>query len=222
MTHSDQPVVVVAAKQGMRGGTKLFLGCMFGCGGLFLVCCGGITATTVYLAKTVSRDPQKIKTVVAQIAEVNVPDSFKPAAAIDFKIPFSGQMLASVVAFQDEDKQGMLLLAQCSPQMSSIMTPEGMFAQLENPTAAKLRGAAGGGGQPPPAPTAKAETIKLTIRGEPAEFKLIQGNVQGSKEKAWQVMGRFTGKSGPAFLKLVISKEKASKRQVKQFLRSLG
>ena len=221
MTHSDPPVVVVPAKQGMRGGTKLFLGCMFGCGGLFLVCCGGITATTVYLAKTVSRDPQKIRTVVAQIADPNVPDSFKPAAAIDFKIPFTGQALASVVAFQDKDKQGMLLLAQCSPQMSSIMTPEGMFAQLENPTAAKLRGAAGGQ-TPPPAPTAKAETIKLTIRGEPAEFKLIQGNVQGSKMKAWQVMGRFTGKSGPAFLKLVISKEKASKRQVKQFLGSLG
>lgn len=211
----DSPETV---KPGMSGSTKVLLGVGIGCGVLALLCCGGLIIGGVFFgrsfSKAVSTEPDTIRAVTESIVSIEVPPPLKPVMSLDWTIPIVDRKMMTMAIYSDkeDDPENMLFLfqmsdefvnrdmmkAQFEQQLQQSSNQEWKEIELEDP-----------------------ETIEIEINGSPAEFTFGRGKVRDSDREAWQAIGDFDGKGGPAMLIMQLNADDFTEEQARGILSSM-
>ena len=217
----DEVFEIEPVRQGMSDSNKVLVGLGIGCGIVLLLCCGGLVGTgffvTQWAEESFSDDPAVVVQTTAEITDVEIPQGFEPAVSVDMKIPFSDQRFMTMVMYGQEDEdQGMLVLAQFNEELFDEANREQMAEQVmrsieeqgqfqENITLDEEG----------------TEEIRRTIREQPAEFVIARGKDEESDVEFWYVTGTFEGKGGPVFIIFVAPTDKVSREEIMQLIESI-
>ena len=100
----------------MSTGTKILLGLGIGCGLLVLLCCGSVVGVTWLgysaIQHGIDRDPLKVQAAAAEITAIDLPADLQPKAAIDLRVPFTGQNIMTGAVYTGEGDREVLALAE--------------------------------------------------------------------------------------------------------------
>jgi hypothetical protein len=209
-------------------GSKLWLYLGLGCGGMLLLCCGGIGLFSwwVYgVAKsTVITTPDQIAAIQREVAQVDLPPRFEPLFAVDlssvtskFGVPPEDGMLNRAVWYGsrqgDEGAMAMLFevkggspeIAEQSRDMAESMA-QGNAPQSDVPDAAQQ---------------VNAETHTVTINGEEAQFNIIEYRDETAGRSYWQAHGAFKNDVGWVYFVLHDQGENIDRDQIIEILDSI-
>ncbi|MBI2827341.1 MAG: hypothetical protein HYX69_21925 [Planctomycetia bacterium] len=202
----------------MSTGTKILLGLGIGCGGLVLLCCGSVVGVTWlgYSAfqRGIDRDPAKVKAAAAEIGAIDLPADLLPKAALDLRMPFTGQNIMTGAVYTGEGDREVLGLAEFagpfgSPDQHALRSH--INEALNQP---------GGRDRDDDFEVQKKHNLELEIRNEPAKFQIEEGVTRGG-EKMIRAAGQFQGKHGTALLFLQLDAEKHPVEQVEELIKSI-
>ena len=153
--------------------------------------------------------------MTAEIATIDIPDGLKPEAALDLKMPFTGQPILMAAVYKGTEDEELLALAD-------FAGPEGSVDQKQLRTT--INEALSGQGSRAHEEDFKVEgeprELDLEIRGQPAKFRIEEGEIKSGR-KMIRAMGQFHGHRGTALLFLQLDAENHDAEQVEQLLRSI-
>lgn len=175
------------------GGSTIWMVLGIGCGLVLLLCCGGGVAM-FYVGRNAmnfTQDPGQIAQRAGEIADLDVPDGFKPEMAMSMQVPFSGQRIMTMVGYSAPNQEGGLFLAEAGQFAGA--DPEQMRAQMESSMQQQGR-------QVKQLRVIESREVEVEIRGKPATFRIQKAEDTQSKQEYVQVQGSFEGKGGPAVL----------------------
>jgi len=181
----------------------LILGGLFGLG--CVLCCGGV----MYMgARGVSMEPEGVKKVTAEIADIEIPENFTPQQSMNIGMFGSGM---KTVIYVDKDHPGsMLMLMQMSVPMGNNPKQQADFE----------KGFQQGGAQNAHVKKESIELRDFEIRGKSAQFQYIKGTTDDGKSVR-QVNGAFSGKGGAAMLMLLVPDEDYDEEAVVKLIESI-
>ena len=205
-------------KPGMSTGTKvlIILGIIFLV--LALLCCGGGVAVfwagASYMKDAISDDPQVIRRVTAEIADIDVPEKLKPQFSMNMKVPISGDKLMVMVVYGNQADGTAVMLAS----FGEAFADQGQ-AQMRQQMEQSLReqGFSPGGGVGPGEATEK----EIEVRGEPVKFMFATAKDPDSGEDRSHVTGMFEGNTGPVMIMVFADPEKLSEEEIVEMLESI-
>ena len=195
-------------KKGMSTATKVLLIMLCVFGGFCLLCCGGIVYIASQMDFDFNDDPAVAKQRLAEMADIDVPDSFEAEGSLSFDIFF---MSMKMVVFNPTEGEGALGISQVNLEIEAgPEAEEDMRRSIRQQGHQRdLR--------------VNQETIEMRefeIRGETVEFEFAQAeNDQG--EAFRQVTGSFPAKEGTAILILQIDEEHYDEEAIVQMLESI-
>lgn len=199
----------------MSGTTKVLLGLGIGCGVLFLLCCGGGGLGIYFYGKSVqesiSKDPAKIREVTAEIVAIEVPAALPPSMCMAIPIPWTNTNFMTMVQYGDEAEKNVLFLMQFAQQFDE--------QQMNLQWRQSMR--SNGRRDMEDVDVVQSESHDIEVNGQPASFKIANGQAHQSKRNVWQVMGTFHGKSGSAMLFMQVNQDDLSKEDVIRMLDSM-
>lgn len=179
-------------------------------GGMFGVCCALCCGGAIFMgAKAVSVEPEGVRKVTAEIADIEIPENFEPQQSMNFGMFGSG--MKTVIYIDKANAGSMLMLMQMSMGMANNAKQQADFE----------KGFQQGGMQNT---HVKKESIKLRdfeIRGKTAQFQFIKGSTNDGKNNVRQVIGAFSGKGGAAMLQLMVPEEHYDEDAVVKMLESI-
>lgn len=204
---SFDPQTGLPVQQRQSGGC--FKSCMtMGCIGvvLIVVCCGGFT----WLASSsfqFQNDPQIATLVGQEIADGDLFDDFTATASIKVDLPIFGPV-GKMAMYEGADK-AMLMIGEVNANVAGAGGKEA----LEQ----KLREELQNNSSHKDLQVVSQKTRELQINGKPASFsfehaKSTSGDQKGTE--VWMVTGSFEGKTGPAFVVLVVPYAKYTEEQL--------
>lgn len=201
-----------------RQKSKLLLGVLIGCGGMLLLCCGGVVGMGFFFqhwaTQAFEHNPAVIREKTAAIAEIDVPESFEPRMAIHFSFPFVGE-LANLAVYGNDDQETVLILADVSDQITQGQSA-GSWA--ENMRASTNNGQTQGRVE---FDNAETETVTRTIRGEDVTFTIKTGRQSGSDKQIIFATGDFPGRLGQGFFMISGDSETLTVEKVKKVIESI-
>ncbi len=200
--------------QTSRRGCGLFSCLMIGCGGMLLLCCGGVIGGVFYFRSWVSEDPAAIAAAQKQIAEIVVPDGLEPKAAINMKLPFVGEIGHGVVYLDQQSGSNLLLLTinRRFAEEDGFDFDQAMRQSLQQQNAgqeANFR------------VTRPPYERKFTVRGEEVAFRFAEGENTQSGKKMLRVSGAFSGDSGPVIVQFLGDAEKYDEETIAKMIESI-
>jgi hypothetical protein len=206
-------------REGMSTAGKILVGCGIGCGVLFLLCCGGIFATSWFgyewMKGAVDRDPAHVQTVLGEVATIDMPAGLKPKAAIDMKLPFVDRRMLLAAVYTSEGDKEILGIAEFFE--SSVAVDQKRLRQVIDQAM----------NEHDPDEDAdddfhrdESHKLEIEIRGKPAQFLIEEGTAK-SGQKLIRAMGEFEGHSGTAMLFLQVNADQHDLEQVEQTLKSI-
>jgi len=174
---------------------------VLGCGGLFL-------AGFLFIKKTVSQDPAKVRAAAEEITAIQLPERFQP----QWSFAAWGTKMASFSQKEKADQPTMLVLMELPAEAGQ--NTEQMRERMR-------QGFQGQGGQMKDLEAEETEERTYTIRGEEQTVTIQQGRGQDAKE--WvQVLAPFTSKQGkPALLSLMVPKDSWDEAEFEEILESM-
>lgn len=216
MSQYDEFGKPLPAKKGMGSGLKIFLFLVVGFGVLAVVCCGIFGYFSYRVVQTakdaVSEDPEKIRQVTGEMAQLDMPADFEPKMSMNFEIPFTGQHVKFAI-WSGPSEPEVLMLMSTNVSGSS---PEEIQAEFEKAMREQGQQEEGADIQ-----VEKYEVRKFEINGQPAEFNIGQGKDQNSDRECWKVVGSFQGQDGPVFVMLIVDRESMTEEEIVQLIESL-
>lgn len=205
-------------RTGMSTGGKvlLILGISFLV--LLLLCCGGGILIGYfgqrYVAKAVSEDPQVVRQVTGEIAQIDVPEQLQPLSSMDMKVPFSERRMMTIVVYGDKETKSTLVLGSFG---------EGMAPQNREQFQVQMR-------QMRRQQDLNHEEIigpreiqekQITVRGQPQVFTFAKGKDAQSGKPRIEVTGSFPGKTGTAFFDFSGDAEQYDEQRVTKIIESI-
>lgn len=194
----DQPA---PPKRGMSTTVKVLL-ILFGVGGvLALLCCGG---AAYFFSQAVQTDPVAIRATLAEIADMDVPDQFKPTGGMRVNIGVSMKM----AIFQGEGGGGSLIVMEMNAPGGA--SEEQMRQQMQQQNA----------GQNKNLQIGETDVREFEIKGQTSTFQFAKAtDEQGNNYR--QVSGTFPGKGGTALLVLQVPESAFDEEQVVKMIESI-
>ncbi len=190
----------------------IFLGIVFLL--LVLVCCGGLF---YWIKNAASDSPETVKAATEEIASIHVPAGFRPAAVMDMRLPFDGQIIVVDVGYKhQEDVKGFLTLtAWGDPFDDSSRESLQRFLDQTMAQHGILRDDRD--------PLQEQHTTRkpATIRGKEAVFNIIKGLDPISRRQRIHVEGTFQGKIGMVVLVFDADAAQCSAEDVEAMLNSI-
>lgn len=184
-----------------------------GCGVLLLLCCGGFAGVTWWgsakFKESTSEDPAVIRRIASEIADVPLPDAFKPRYALNMTVPFTQMKVKGVV--YSAEQNAMFMMGEFNAQMSDAERENFLQEMRKN---VQIQG----GNNRQKLDILESKTVDLTMRGKPASFKFAKAENTETKGKFWEVMGTFNGKEGPAMIMIAAPLDQFTEAQLKQML----
>ncbi len=201
-----------------RGGSKLMLGILIGCGGVLVLCCGAFGVVSFmgwrFASQAVVQDPAEIRAATSQIADIELPAQFEPEVLLKLDIPIIGDM-GKMVFYQTADGSGGVFLAEFSDQMTQGKSPEQVAREMQ------LQAQLNTQMDPDSVDQSSSEEIERTIRGEPAKFEIVQGKNQETGDEQIIVTGQFKGRQGVGFFMMAADPEQVTLEEVRQVVNSI-
>lgn len=205
-------------RRGMSMGAKVLLIL----GGLFLVliviCCGGLVVTTFwaqsYAKETFSQDPQVVRRVTAEIAEIDIPEKLRPLVSMNMKVPFTGQRMMTIVAYGDKESDSALALAAFAEAMA------GQDRQQFELQLRQMLDQEGLDKQKAVVPQ-EVEEKEISVRGQPQKFTFIRGKDAETGKPRLEVKGTFEGKEGASFFQFSGDAETYDEQQIVKVIESI-
>jgi glyceraldehyde-3-phosphate dehydrogenase/erythrose-4-phosphate dehydrogenase len=198
-----------------RGGSKSWLGWGIGCAVVVLLCCGGGVALMYFGARefqqAVNQDPVVIDAVARQIAEVDIPEEFKPQMSIDLKVPVINRRIMTMAVYQAP--AGNLMLAEFPGDLQEVNAEE-----LQEKMKEQLDSQGQGGAE---MEVSESHELSLEVRGQPAKFVIQHGENPQTNTELIQAMGTFKGETGVGMLIMQVEADQFSEEQVEQVIRSI-
>lgn len=209
------------------GSNKLLIGLAIGCGGMMLLCCGGIAVLGWFghkMAKEmISQDPVVVVEKTREITDVDIPDGFTPMMSMDMKVPFTGQRLIIMTTYVDKESQSnSLVFMQGDEKMGGVNSRQQFEMQMRQSIDQQ-----GQQGQQRRENliVQESEGFVHEVRGVETTFQIATAKESKTGEESgkeyWQVSGAFKGKSGPAFVFLTVEKEKMTREEIEAFIESI-
>lgn len=215
---SPEGMQVPPPRQGMSTGAKvlLILGILFLL--LLLVCCGGLVATTFwaqrYAKESFSEDPQVVRQVTGEIAEVTIPEELQPITSMNMKVPFTGQRMMTIVAYADKESGSSLAMASFGEAMAG-QNREQFQLQLRQMLAQQ------GLDQEEVTGPREIEEKEITVRGQPEKFTFITSKDPKTGRSRIEVSGTFSGKEGVGFFQFSGDAEKFDQQKIVSVIESI-
>jgi hypothetical protein len=185
-----------------------------------LICCGvgywGIQRMAGEFEKMVSEDPAVVAEMGSGIAEMNMPDGFKPRMSMDMKIPFVGTPFMKMVVYEGEGGGGVIMLMEFNGAMFSGADREQMMAEM--------RKSARQQGYNADMEISESKTVDINVRGTLTPFQFAKGkmNHNGELKEMWQVTGVFESKNGtPTMIMIFADAQKFDEQQLVTMLESI-
>ncbi len=202
--------------RGMSGTTKVLLVFGVGCGLILVLCCGVVGIGGVWLARfaqqSLSEDPAKVIEATEEIVKIEIPDSLKPKAVFDLRVPFSGERVMTWVSYEGPSAENHLVLGQFGAPLANIDDFESQMNQ-------SMRD--GGRQDREDLDIVESETYDTKIHDQDAHFKISKGAGRSSKKEFWEANGQFRGDGGPAILVIRVETDKFTKEQVLDIIKSM-
>ncbi|MDZ7620091.1 MAG: hypothetical protein U1E05_24070 [Patescibacteria group bacterium] len=180
-------------RPGMSTGSKvlLVLGIIFLV--MILLCCGGVLTVGYmgqrYMEKSVSEDPQVVRQVTAEIAEVDIPEGLEPAFSMDMKVPFTGQPAVAWVVYRDQPSDSMLMLSSFGEVVDSTNREQLQAQMLQSMHEQGLS-------QEETTGPREVSERQITVSGTPETFTFITSKAPETDQPRLEVSGAFTGPRG--------------------------
>jgi hypothetical protein len=199
----------------MSTSTKVLIGFGIGCAVLLVLCCGLIGVSGVWLANfmqnSLSEDPAKVVDATKEIADIEIPESLKPKAVFDVRVPFSGERAMLWVSYEGAG-DNHLVLGQFGPPLAHLEDFESQLKQSMNESGRRQR---------EDIDIEESETYDAKINGEDAKFTISQGKGRKSEKEFWEALGQFHGHGGPAMLIIRVEASEFTKEQVIDVIKSM-
>lgn len=208
-------------RQGMGCAAKLliFMGVVL-LGLLLLCCCTGIAGWR-YVATAFTDDPAAIEQTRQEIGQIDIPNSMRPVGGMSLRMPFSNDVLFMGAFYGDQtgekDKGGSVLMLMATGNILDQQAQEAIRRSFKE----SLEKQGTRPDEERPLQERREEKIVRQIRGQPAEFRLIQGKDPETKVARIQVIGTFQGKSGPTMLMMDVDAQKISEEEVRAMIDSI-
>lgn len=204
-----------------RGGRNLLLGFGIGCGIVAVLCCGGFGLVGYFgyrmVADALIEDPQQIRTVTAELVQMQIPADFEPQMGFRMQVPFTDESMTSVI-YTLHDEEGALVLAS----MGGMPVQEGQI--LDAIEQQLMQQQALGGENPAPdrdrMTVTESETREFVIRDEPARFVFSRGTTHDGEE-VYQVYGAFEGEPGTVLMLVFVHAHAMSEEQIAEMIESI-
>lgn len=213
-------------RQGMSGATKVFLFLGVGCGGVLLLCCGGLVGVSYMVGRMAEesavKDPAEVQAMADSIATLDAPPSLKPQVGFDFTVPFINERIVKAAIFiadeqnPDDQPKGMLLLAEWFPEPYQNKDPEEVSAEMD----AWFEGQEGWDANRRQN-VLESEDVEVTVRDQPARFVVQRVEDRESGKEFVQAIGTFAAEEGTGFMMLMLEAEQYSMEQVKEIVQTV-
>ncbi|HEX4149529.1 MAG TPA: hypothetical protein VHY20_11095, partial [Pirellulales bacterium] len=151
-----------APKSRSRG---LLMGLGIGCGLLLLLCCGGVGGVFWFVKSSINDDPNVVRKIAAEIAEVPLPADFKPRYSIDMPFGFQGAKMKGVVYEGKDDS--VFMMGEYNAEMTEAERDQVVQQMRQN---FRMQGGAGND----KLDILETKSLELTMRGKPAKFKFAK------------------------------------------------
>lgn len=206
------PAYGPAPRQGGGGKIWLFLG--LGCGVMLLLCCGVGGLMTFQLRKSFQAvtDPQAIATMGQEIADIDMPQGFRPANGLSFTIPFTNQSMTMVI-YQGTGHPGGVFLTEFSAGFGAA-SQEDLKRQMEQSLNQQGQGTK-------QLQVLESRSVEVTIRDEPATFNIQKAKDPNANQEYVQVIGVFKGKKGTAMLMAQLPADQYTEDDAEKLVRSI-
>ena len=202
----DAPV----PKPGMSTGMKVLIGVLIAGGVMLLLCCGGIVFVTSRVYSMTTDDPAKIQEIKEQIAQIDLPQEWRPVRGFDGG--FFGFQLDSAIYEKVIYKKGDAVFMVMQVDVPGAVPEEQLREEIRHSMHQQ--------GQNSEIEVESKEERTLTIAGEETIFEFVKGTTQDGREVR-QVSGTFSGRGGPAFLFYRVPEEDWNEDQVIDLLESI-
>ena len=198
------------------GGSTIWLVLGIGCGLVLLLCCGGGVAMFFVgkSALTITQNPAEVAQQSQAIAEIEVPEGFKPKMAMTTKVPFTAQPLMSMAVYSPDNEQGGIFLMEFGGQFGANMDREQLKMQMEQSMSQQ-------GQHSKKLNVLESRDVEVQIRGQPATFRIQKAEDPATKQEYVQVEGTFNGKQGPAILVGQLKADDFSEDDAEKLVRSI-
>lgn len=173
-----------------------------------VLCCGGL-GLFFYFNQPIKTTnvPAEVEEKTAAIADIDIPEGFRPVMAMDMNMFF----MTMQMAFYDGQGSGMLMIAQ-------VQAPAGTDeAQMQQ----QLRTSMQQQNMGEQLTVKNSETKTLQVNGEDVDFMFSTATNNKDNSEWRQVSGAFPGKSGTAFLILQQPSEAFDEETVTGMLESI-
>lgn len=204
-TFSPEP-----KKAGMSTAMKVLLVLLVGGGLAVVLCCGGAFwfGSRAFQTTTV---PAEVVAKSNEIADVAIPETFKPTMAMTFNLGVSMKMAVFARNNNPENGGALILMQMSGPGMDNEQQMKQQFQ-----TSMQQQG------QNQNITVEEQETRPFTIDGEEVEFEFIKGKNPENGAQVRQVQGVFSGRGGTAFLMIMENEEDWDEDQVVAIIESLS
>ena len=179
-----------------------------GVGGICLIlCCGGIFWAVKNSEFKMTEKKEDIIEIQNEIAQITIPDTFKPQAGMSMNIMGTSVRMA---IYEEKSKDGALVLMSLGIPDDGMVDMEQEFRKSmkqQNQNQRELT-------------ITKTEEREFTIKGQKVNFEFSEGTDQNDK-KFHQVQGVFAGKNGPAFFFLQIADKSYHDEEIVKMIESI-
>lgn len=201
-------------RRGMSTTAKVLLVLAGMCALCFIAVCGVVVFFVFQFKGMVdnasSTDPAIVRQVTAEIADINIPETFEPKQSMKMEILKSGM---TMVMYQDKTSaEGNLMLMEFSSSFGG--DPAKQQAEMEK--AFQQQGIQN--------PGIKMEEVKLhdiEIRSKTSQFQFIKGTTNEGETAIRRVSGQFSGKRGIAILMLTIPEDQYDEQAIVEMLQTI-
>jgi hypothetical protein len=173
-----------------------------------VLCCGG-AALFVYKQRPIqtTTNPAEIKNKTAAIADIDIPENFRPLMAMDMNMIV---MTMQITAYEGQGNE-KLMIAQ-------VQAPQGADqAQMQQ----QLRQSMQQQNMGEPLTVKNSESKSVSIDGQDVDFLFSTATNTRDNSEWRQVTGAFPGKNGTAFLSLQEPADSYDEEAVMEMLKSI-
>lgn len=202
MSMEQPPNQVPPRKPGMSTTTKVLLILLIVFGGLFLLCCGG--GFYWWQQQEMTEDPERIRELTRQIAEIEIPGNFEPNKAMSVNV-FVVEM--KMAFYKPAETEGMLVLGEFTGEAIGQAQLRQSIEQQDTGRELQIQ---------------STETREFTIRGKTVEFRFAEAEARETGTAYRQIQGTFPTEDGTGYLLMQIPEEHYDEEAVVQMIESIG
>jgi len=191
-------------------GTAIAIGCV-----VVVLICGGILALVGYglysfLQNSVSNDPKVVAETQKEVYEIDVPDGFTPAAAVNMNVPFWNTWMVSMAIYRGTSDNEMLLCAEFNRETFEGQSPDDLREQMMTKANEE--------GEEVQIEITETEERMIEVRGEPVNFEFSRGVHKETDQEMWLVSGAWEGDRGMESLMINVDAERMDAEQIEAMI----